>query len=207
VSPTQQTTYTVTGSNGGSCTGRDSVTIVVNPTPTVTATASPTTICPGGSSTLTGNGANIYQWSTQQNGQTIVVSPTATTTYFVAGYNGFNCRGIGQVDVTVDATNCSGNSGSRISSDDAQTQATGDNANGIVVYPNPSRGISYISSAPVGAVVEVFNQVGQKIVSGTIDNDSGQAEINLAQHTKGIYFVRISQSGKPVYQTRIVKEE
>ncbi len=174
VSPTSTTTYTVTGNNGGNCSGTASVTITVNPTPTVTATASPATICPGGSSTLTANGANIYQWNTQQTGQTITVSPTTTTTYFVAGYNGFNCRGIGQVTVTVDGTNCSGTSGR----DQTITQVSSDGyePTAISVYPNPSKGISYISNAPKDAVVEVYNVVGQRVVAGAIESENGPAD-------------------------------
>src|SRR4029078_10344078 len=106
VSPTQQTTYTVTGDSGGSCSGTANVTVSVSQPPTVTATASPGTICPGGSSTLTASGnANVYQWNTGQSGATITVSPSATTTYYVAGYNSFNCTSIAQVDVIVDASN------------------------------------------------------------------------------------------------------
>ncbi|HLZ15922.1 MAG TPA: T9SS type A sorting domain-containing protein, partial [Cyclobacteriaceae bacterium] len=200
--PTQQTTYTVTGNNGGSCSGTASVTVSVNPTPTVTATASPATICPGASSTLTASGANVYTWSTQQSGPSITVSPTTTTTYYVAGYNGFNCRGIGQVTVVV---SCSG-TGSRTSSDGSPL-TNPDNSNEITVYPNPSRGGSYVSKAPKGAVVEVYNEMGQRIVGTIIESESESTELNMAHHARGIYFVRISQSGTPVYTGRIVKEE
>jgi len=195
----------VTGNNGGSCTGTASVTVSVSESPTVTATASPATICPGGSSTLTASGnANVFQWNTGQIGQTITVSPTTTTTYFVAGYNGFNCRGIGQVDVTVDASACSG-SGARISSDEPLPQTNQDESNAIIVYPNPSRGVAYIKNAPQGGMVEVYNQIGQRVTAGAIEN--GSAEINLLEQVKGVYFIKISQSGKPVYQGRVVKIE
>src|SRR6185503_10617868 len=107
VSPTQQTTYTVTGNNGAGCSGTASATVSVSQPPTVTATASPATICLGGSSTLTANGDDIhvYQWGNGQIGQTLTVSPTETTTYFVAGYNSSNCSGIGEVTVTVTPLN------------------------------------------------------------------------------------------------------
>jgi len=203
VSPSQQTTYTVTGDNG-SCTGSGSVTVGVSDPPTVIATASPATICAGSSSTLTASGnANVYLWNTQQTGQTITVSPTTTTTYAVAGYNAFNCRGIGQVDVVVDATNCSGTAGARISSDDEQTQTT--NSDGIAVYPNPSHGISYVSNVPKGVVLEVYNAVGQKVIASPVESGSESIEINLLQYTRGIYFVKITQSGKSVYQGRVLK--
>jgi hypothetical protein len=196
----------VTGNNGGGCTGTASATVSVSESPTVTATASPATICPGGSSTLTASGnANVFQWNTGQIGQTITVSPSTTTTYFVAGYNGFNCRGIGQVDVTVDASACSG-SGARISSNDGkEPQINEDEPKEIALYPNPNTGVTYIKNAPSNGVVEVYNQIGQRVTTSTIEN--GSAEINLLEQVKGVYFIKISQSGRPVYQGRVIKIE
>jgi hypothetical protein len=206
VSPTQQTTYTVTGDGGSGCSGTASVTVSVSQPPTVTASASPATICPGASSTLTATGnANVYQWNTGQTGQTITVSPSATTTYFVAGYNSFNCRTIAQVDVTVDASACSG-SGARISADEQpQTNANEDSSDAIVIYPNPSTGVAYIKNAPINGMVEVYNQIGQRVATSTIEN--GSVEINLLSQAKGVYFIKISQFGKPVYQGRVSKIE
>jgi hypothetical protein len=122
----------------------------------------------------------------------------------VAGYNSFNCRTIAEVDVTVDASACSG-SGARISSDPQQPQTNPDESNAIVVYPNPNRGVAYIKNAPQGGTVEVYNQIGQRVTTSTLEN--GSAEINLQEQVKGIYFIKISQSGKPVYQGRIIKIE
>jgi len=192
----------VTGDNG-SCSGSGSVTVGVSGPPTVTAIASPATICAGTSSTLTASGnANVYQWNTGQTGATITVSPSTTTTYYVAGYNGFNCRGIAQVVVTVDATGCSGASGARVASNgEPDTSST------IAVYPNPSKGVLYIKNAPKDSQVEIFNQVGQRIAAGTIEDIDEPAEINLTQNLRGIYFIRISQSNKSVYQGRIIKIE
>jgi hypothetical protein len=120
----------------------------------------------------------------------------------VAGYNSFNCTGIAQVDVTV---NCSG-SGARISADaKPQTNDDEETSDAIVVYPNPSTGVAYIKNAPINGVVEVYNQIGQRIATNIIEN--GSTEINLLSHAKGIYFIKISHSGKPVYQGRVIKIE
>ncbi|MDP3143820.1 MAG: hypothetical protein Q8N66_00335, partial [Bacteroidota bacterium] len=62
VTPTITTTYSVTGSNGF-CTDTKTVTIIVNPNPTITAVTSPTNICSGSSATLTSSGATSYTWN------------------------------------------------------------------------------------------------------------------------------------------------
>jgi len=85
VTPSASTTYTVTGTSAG-CSATATVNITVNSViPTISASASPSTICSGSSSTLSANGASTYQWSTGSTNQTIAVSPTSTTTYTVTG--------------------------------------------------------------------------------------------------------------------------
>ena len=64
-------------------------TLVVNPKPNVTITA--TDVCPGQNSTLTGAGANTYSWSTGNTGNPITVSPTATTLYTVTATSTQGC--------------------------------------------------------------------------------------------------------------------
>ncbi len=105
VSPAATTTYTVTGTGANGCTSTAQVTVTVNPTPTVTATAANPTICNGGSTTLTGNGATSYNWMPGNiNGSPITVSPAATTTYTVTGTGANGCTGTAQVTVTVNPT-------------------------------------------------------------------------------------------------------
>lgn len=58
--------------------------------PTVTASASPGTICQGGSSILTASGANTYSWAPSESlssstGVSVTATPTVTTTYTVTG--------------------------------------------------------------------------------------------------------------------------
>ncbi len=101
VSPTATTTYTVTGTDGSDCTSQASVSVTVNPLPTVSATTSATAICAGASATLTVSGAMSYVWNTGATGSTLVVSPTNTTTYTVTGTDGSGCTSQASVSVTV----------------------------------------------------------------------------------------------------------
>ncbi len=65
-----------------------------------------------------------------------------------------------------------------------------DASDGIVVYPNPSRGVTYIKNAPQSGTVEVYNQIGQRVTTSTIEN--GSAEINLFEQVKGSTSLRLA---------------
>ena len=94
VSPTANTTYTITATNAaGSVTATATVTVV--PQPTVTFSASPSPVAPGQSSTLTWSSTNATSLSINQSigavsvpGGTRSVSPSVTTTYTITGTNG-----------------------------------------------------------------------------------------------------------------------
>jgi gliding motility-associated-like protein len=104
VSPTVTTTYSVTGSNLGGCTSTQTVQLVVNTTPTITAAASSTVLCAGSAATLTSSGATTYTWNPGSlSGGTVVVTPTTNTTYTVVGANGA-CTDTKTVSITVNPT-------------------------------------------------------------------------------------------------------
>ena len=96
--------YTVTGTTAG-CSGSTTVSVTVNPLPVVTAIASPTSICPGGSAILTGGGGSTYLWNPGgATTNTIVVSPTVTTGYTVTGTSVFGCTSTAAVTLSVNPT-------------------------------------------------------------------------------------------------------
>jgi hypothetical protein len=86
VNPVSSTTYSVYGELG-SCSGTTAITVSVNTTPTVLASASPVSICSGASATLNANGATTYTWSPGGPGQSLTVTPGVNTTYIVSGNN------------------------------------------------------------------------------------------------------------------------
>ncbi len=107
VSPTSPMNYTVTGASAFGCTNTNVATVIVNPSPTVTAISNPTSICggSGASVTLTANGANTYTWlAGPLTGSNVIVTPTTTTIYTVTGTNGFNCANTRTVSVLVSPT-------------------------------------------------------------------------------------------------------
>lgn len=74
--------------------------ITINALPNVVATANPTSVCAGGSLTLTGSGATSYTWTNGvTNGQSFV--PNATATYTVTGSDANGCSKTSTVTVPV----------------------------------------------------------------------------------------------------------
>ncbi|MGQ0828806.1 MAG: T9SS type A sorting domain-containing protein [Bacteroidota bacterium] len=82
VSPTSNTTYTITGTDAIGCTGATTAKVTVAPAVTATITGT-NTICSGGSATLTAGGGNAYIWNTGETSSSITVTPSTTTTYTV----------------------------------------------------------------------------------------------------------------------------
>jgi len=100
VNPSANTTYSVTGTSNG-CSASESVDISVSSGIDVAISASPASVCVGGSTTLTATGATSYAWSNSlPAGTTQTVSPTATTKYYVTGTQG-SCSGVDSIVVDV----------------------------------------------------------------------------------------------------------
>ena len=89
---------TVTDSNG--CTATSESTVIVHPLPTADAGAD-TNLCIGDNQTLTASGGATYLWNTGATSNTLVVSPTTTTTYSVTVTDTNGCTDIDNVEVEV----------------------------------------------------------------------------------------------------------
>lgn len=100
VTPAASVTYTVTVT-GSVCEGTASATVTVNPLPSPVATANPAVLCIGQSTTLTVTGGSTYQWGGGQTGASIVVTPSATTTYSVTATDSNGCQASTSVTVLV----------------------------------------------------------------------------------------------------------
>lgn len=91
VSPTSNTTYTVTVTDANSCTATTSAVVTVNPLPTPSINPATSTICGGNSVTLTASGGATYAWSNSVNTAANTVSPTTNTTYTVTVTDANSC--------------------------------------------------------------------------------------------------------------------
>ena len=102
VSPSNDITYTVTGtfSDGSSLT--ETISVIVNPNIIANA-GDDTEICQGSTVILAAEGGSSYQWNTGETTQSIEVSPDTTTTYSVEVFNN-GCSDTDEIEVVVNET-------------------------------------------------------------------------------------------------------
>ena len=99
VSPSNDITYTVTGTFSDGSTLTDAISVIVNPNIIANA-GDDAEICQGSTVTLAAEGGSSYQWNTGATTQSIEVSPDTTTTYSVEVFNN-GCSDTDQVVVFV----------------------------------------------------------------------------------------------------------
>jgi gliding motility-associated-like protein len=101
VSPTTNTTYTVTVTDANGCVNTANSTVTVNALPVVTINGA-ASVCNGQSTTLNATGANSYVWNTTETTSTINVAPTINpTTYQVIGTGVNGCKDSTQFVINV----------------------------------------------------------------------------------------------------------
>jgi autotransporter-associated beta strand protein len=136
--------YTVIASN--ICGNASStVSVTINPLPTVVANSTSVTICSGQQITLSGSGANTYTWTNGViNG--IAFTPTTSTTYSLTGTDNNTCLSSATIAITVNstptlsvnsATICAGNSAT-IMANGANTYSWSNNVNGSSIVVSPT---------------------------------------------------------------------
>jgi hypothetical protein len=88
VSPTVNTSYSVSGTNSLGCISLGVITVTVNGSlPSLTINSNTNSVCQGAPVRLSGIGANSYTWSGGVNNGSPFI-PTITSTYTVTGFNG-----------------------------------------------------------------------------------------------------------------------
>ena len=157
---------------------------VTNTIPSLFITGN-TSICYGEKTTLTASGTNLYNWSTNVTGQTIAVSPLATTAYTVIGTNTTNGCSITKT-VTVIVSDCTS----------LNEQSKSEDV--FKLYPNPNYNDVFIETGIMTRLV-IFNQSGEKVFEKILD--SGKYNLDISHFSNGIYIVKSFTS----YQVRTSK--
>jgi hypothetical protein len=103
---TQMITVTSSGQyfvavNDGTCTGRDTINITVNPNPVLTTSVADGNICLGESDTMYVSGAMLYNWSSGGIGTMEIVTPMTTTQYTVYGLDANGCTDTDTLNIVV----------------------------------------------------------------------------------------------------------
>jgi hypothetical protein len=138
----------VFASNTCGSSATETLNVIVNPSPTVSANGIPMNVCPASNVTLSANGANSYSWSSGALTASTVVNPIATTIYTVTGIDGNACSNFTTVTIGVfisptvsaaSSTNilCLGQSATLTASGAiTYSWSTGSTSANIVVSPN-----------------------------------------------------------------------
>ena len=105
--PSQNTSYTVTGTDVNNCQSQASLTISVNSIPFISAGVNQT-ICSGDSANLFATGGSTYLWQNSTSLSNVNISnpwasPLSVTNYIVKGTNANNCSNTDTVAVFVNA--------------------------------------------------------------------------------------------------------
>lgn len=97
--PTNTTTYTLTGTDANGCSNSDQVTITVNTLPTIVGGADQS-VCIGSNMTLFGSGGVSYTWDNGGIDGQAFLPPLGSTIFTVTGTDGNGCVNTDQVVVT-----------------------------------------------------------------------------------------------------------
>lgn len=171
VSPTTTTIYTVTGSNGLACDAQQTITVTVNPNPTV-----PSIIQNGNVLSVQVAGSYTYQWYLNgnalpgQTNSTIQFSESGTYSVMITDNNG-----------------CSSYS----SNFNAQLNTIIENTDQpITIYPNPNAG-SFRVDLPEGFAFNAMTVTDTygKLVNANYSESASGLFVNLSSIARGVYFL------------------
>lgn len=147
VSPSFNTTYDVTASNGTCAAAKKPVTVTVNAKPTA-AISGVSIICQNQSATLTASGGGSYTWSTGATSSSITVSPTNTTTYTVSVRDGNNCMDAETQTLTVNSNPTAAISGISIICEKESTTLTASGGTSYSWNTTPVQNTASITVSP-----------------------------------------------------------
>ncbi|MBA3663795.1 MAG: T9SS type A sorting domain-containing protein [Bacteroidetes bacterium] len=153
--------------------------------PIVTAISNNSLICSGQSATLSANGATNYLWNTGTTSNSIVVSPTLTTTYSVVGTSTMGCKI--PATITQSVSSCLGVFNSN-EIEDIQ----------LKIYPNPANDILNVELKKQNSnedyKIEIVNILGQLLIEEKMILNTTVATINTKGLVNGVYFLNLKSS-------------
>lgn len=91
LTPTVNTTYSITGINGGVCATTQTLSITSNSVPVISVAQVSASTCFSTSTTFTASGANTYTWVNGPQNSLFTITPTVAAVYTVSGTNGAGC--------------------------------------------------------------------------------------------------------------------
>jgi|GEM_PF-3350326 len=175
VSPSVTTVYTVTATNGSSCSASETWTIFVSPSVSLSAQANPSIVCPGNSCTLSASGAVNYTWLPGNlSGASVVVNPAGNTTYSVLGDDGV-CSGSTTVNVSMGLQVSIFTSGSLCNNNTIDLSVTPTNSSTVIMWTGPG----IIGAANTSSVSINTPGIYSVSLTNTLNGCAGSASINI----------------------------
>ncbi len=194
VSPTVNTSYSVTGTSILGCVASNTAisSVIVNSIPTVSATADNSTICSGETVVLTATtSATSYTWNTGATTLSVSISPTVSATYTINVSDASTCVGASTVFVTVNS--CTG-----------INELT---ASLISIYPNPNNGIVNISltaQLTKNSSLEVYDALGKLVVKQVLVNELNTINTSILEN--GIYTFKVLNNSSVIKIGKLIKQ-
>lgn len=198
-SPSGSTIYTVTGTSSSGCINTATASVTTLALPSLSTSVSNSLICTGQTVTLTASGASTYTWNPGSvTNATAAVSPTLTTIYSAVGTGTNGCNNTSNITVFVNP--CTGIS-----------QLNAAQANGYLVYPNPTSGKLIIKSNNTSAhqlQIEIIDVVGKVVLKQKINYSESlnYATVEMDNYPAGLYFLKLKTGDSQQQLIRIVKE-
>jgi len=178
----------ITPSNGVNCPSSNTVVLIVNPLPTLSALSNTTSICRGETAIISASGAITYTWNTNATTTIIQVSPSSSAFYSVQGTDLNGCVNSASVQVTVNA--CTG------------INELGSFENKVLIFPNPNSG-SFSITSNSDLHLNLINELGQllRLVHLT---EANHYKVDISDLATGIYFIVGEKNGEQISHKLIV---
>lgn len=193
VTPGSSTTYTVIGTSAAGCTASAEYSVIVNPVPVIsyTASAATPTVCKGEPISFEAEGAVSYQWFTNQgifsgSSFNLAASSTTTVNLFGTGANGCVAKAVYILKV------------------EACTGIKTDYVPEFKIYPNPGKGKYTLDCGNEDLKTIAVTDFTGKIIY-LVETIDSRLSIDISSYAKGLYYANIRLQDK-TFSIKLVKE-
>ncbi|WP_317898968.1 metallophosphoesterase [Aurantibacillus circumpalustris] len=174
ITPTSNTTYSVTGTDANGCQNTVFKSISINPLPTIILSGN-MLICDGETATITASGANTYSWSNGITNANLILSPIIGANYSVIGTDLNSCKNSALTGFTV-------NPSPTITAISSQTLICAGES--VTLTASGANNFMWNTNASTSSIIATPIQTTNYSVTGTNSNNCS-ASVNVEQKVNG----------------------